>query len=186
MDRALAKGPLKRFHDAADMLQAMEQVPQPRPRRRLPASQWAAAAIGALRRVPGYAWIAAGLVLAGLLGLALRDTGTGTGSERFFRAGTDAGTGVQAQPAAAGTDVLEPLVDPAAPESQAGHLIGEARRQIQARRLTTPEGDNAWDSLMAASRIDPEHLELPAAGTDLVAALGRDGVQRLRAQDADG
>ncbi|NLB57108.1 MAG: protein kinase [Gammaproteobacteria bacterium] len=186
MDRALAKGPLKRFHDAADMLQAMEQVPQPGPRRRLPPSQWAAAAMDVGRRVPRYAWVAAALVLAGLLGLALRDTGTGAESERFFRAGTEAATGTGARPAAAGTDSVDPLVDPAAPQSRAGHLISEARRQIQARRLTTPENDNAWNSLMAASQIDREHLELPAAGKALVAALGQDGVRRLRAGDADG
>ena len=186
MDRALAKGPLKRFHDAADMLQAMEQVPQPGPRRWPPPSQWPAAATALIRRVPGYAWVMAGLVLAGLLGLALRDGGTGTGSERFFRAGTGEGTGVEVSPVANEAVSMDPLVDPAAPQSRASHLISDAHRQIRARRLTTPGGDNAWDSLTAAAKIDPEHLELPEAAKALVAALGQDGVRRLRANDPDG
>ena len=183
MDRALAKGPLKRFHDATDMLQGLEQVPRPGPRRRLPPSQWGSAGLDALRRVPRYAWIAAGLVLAGLLGLALREAGPGQGPERFFRASAGSGENPIAAPVANGG---ETVVKAAAPQSRAGQLISEASRQIQARRLTTPEGDNAWDSLMEAARIDPEHLELPEAGAALVAALGNDGLRRLQAGDPDG
>src|SRR5690554_5578160 len=125
MDRALAKGPLKRFHDAADMLLALEQVPQPGPRRHLPPSEWAAAALGSIRRIPRYAWIAAGLVLAGLLGLALREAGSGPESERFFRAAASAEPG----PASNGRGLAEPPVDPAAPQSRAGHLITQAHAQ---------------------------------------------------------
>lgn len=181
MDKALAKGPLKRYHDAADMLQALEQVPQPGPRQRLPPSQWAHTALGALRRVPRHVWIVAGLVLAGLLGVALREAGTGGESERFFRASANAAP--TEQPVVPAD--LETVVEAAAPQSRAGHLIGEARRQIQARRLTAPQGDNAWDSLMAAARIDHQHLELPEAAQALVTALGQDGVRRLHAGDAD-
>ena len=188
MDRALAKGPLKRFHDAADMQLALEQVPQPRSRRSLPPSQWAAALRSALRQVPRYAWIAAGLVLAGVLGLALRETGPGPGAERFFRASASASPNGAQDPQAAvlpanGGDAM---VEAAAPQSQAGALLEDARRQIEARRLTTPEGDNAWDSVTAALEIDPGHLELPAAAQALVAALGQDGVRRLRAADPEG
>ncbi len=183
MDRALAKGPLKRFHDAGDMLLALEQVPQPRPRRRLPPSQWASAMRQALRQVPRYAWIAAGLVLAGVVGLMLREAGPGPGSERFFRA--SAGDSARTQ-AAAPADSPETVVEAAAPQSRAGELLEDARRQIKARRLTTPDGDNAWHSVTTALAIDPGHLELPEAAQALVAALGQDGVRRLRAGDADG
>src|SRR5690554_1067670 len=89
MDRALAKYPLKRFHDAADMLREMEKVPMPGPRRRLRAVRGLRAIGSRLGRVPGYAWIIAGLVAAGMVGLALRPADPGAQGERFFRAAAD-------------------------------------------------------------------------------------------------
>ena len=184
MDRALAKGPLKRFHDADDMLQAMEKVPRPGPRRRLAAGRWLRALGGPLRRVPVYAWIVAGLAVAGAVGLALQPSDPQAQGERFFRASADAGS----RPALGGpaTATAEAQVDPAAPQSEAGRLIADAQRQTQARRLTTPEDDNAYDSLVTAAQVDPGHLELPAAAAALVTALGQHAVRRLGADDAEG
>src|SRR5690554_99925 len=184
MDRALAKGPLKRFHDADDMLQAMEKVPRPGARRQLAASRWLRAIGGRLRRVPVYAWIVAGLAVAGMVGLALQPSGPDAQGQRFFRASSDAGS----RPTLGGPSEAsaEAQVDPAAPQSEAGRLIVDARRQMQARRLTTPEGDNAYDSLVTAAEVDPGHLELPAAAAALVTALGQDAVRRLGADDASG
>src|SRR5690606_37275779 len=182
MDRALAKYPLKRFPDAADMLREMEKVPTPGPRRRLAAGRWLRAAGQRTRGVPAYAWVISGLVVAALVGLGLRPAGPGAQGERFFRATADAG----ARPAIATPAASDPLVEAAAPESEAGRLITDAQRQMQARRLTTPAGDNAYDSLVAAAAVDDGHLELPATSAALVAALGQDAVRRLRGEDAEG
>ena len=184
MDRALAKYPLKRFHDAADMLREMEKVPMPGPRRRLRAVRRLRAIGSRLGRVPGYAWIIAGLVAAGMVGLALRPADPGAQGERFFRAAADPDQ--RATPGGPAAIPGDPQVEPAAPQSEAGRLIADAQRQIRARRLTTPGGDNAYESLVTAARIDPEHLGLPAAAASLVTALGQDATRRLGDDDAGG
>lgn len=78
------------------------------------------------------------------------------------------------------------MVDLAAPESQAGRLIEDARKQIKTRRLTTPIGDNAYDSLLQAAAADAEHLELGPAAAELVGALGQEAALRLQRDDTPG
>src|SRR5690606_3060656 len=81
-DRALAKSPRKRFADAAQMLEALERVPQGGPGRAAPA-RLLAAANGWLRRAPATAWVLLGLAVAAALGLGLhhvRTPGTSTPS----------------------------------------------------------------------------------------------------------
>lgn len=188
MDRALAKYPLKRFHDANDMLQAIEQVPMPgRPRRFAPGA-WLRSIPSRPRRIPGSAWIIGGLVLAALLGLGLQRFGNapGTPAERFFRAGAEAPANTRAPQEASASEDGTPLSEAAAPQSRAGHLIADAKRQIQARRLTTPAGDNAYDTLIEAIAEDTEHLELAPTAATLVGALGQEGARRLQAGDTSG
>lgn len=188
MDRALAKYPLKRFHDANDMLQAIEQLPLPGRRRRGSPGDWLKAAAAAPRRVPGYAWIITGLVMAALLGLGLQRyaAAPGTPAERFFRAGTDGAREAQPMLGATSAEAGSPVGEPAAPQSRAGHLIAEAQRQIQSRRLTTPSDDNAYDTLREVIAEDAQHLELAPTAAALVDALGQDAARRLQAGDAAG
>ncbi|MGY0634354.1 bifunctional serine/threonine-protein kinase/formylglycine-generating enzyme family protein [Luteimonas sp. A478] len=185
MDRALAKYPLKRFHDANDMLQAIEQVPLPGRPGRLAPGAWLRAAVSRPRHVPGYAWIIGGLVLAALLGLGLQRYGSvpGTPAERFFRAGAETTSDTRPRLGATTAEDGTPVGDAAAPQSRAGHLIADAQRQIQARRLTTPAGDNAYDTLLEAIAEDTEHLELGPTAAALVSALGQEAARKLQAGD---
>ena len=86
MERALAKSPARRFHDAAQMLSALEQVPAS-----AHAGTWPGLpVVQRLRAVPGMAWIGLALVVAAALGLALQRTGPvmpATGSPPSLAAG---------------------------------------------------------------------------------------------------
>lgn len=187
IDRAMAKYPLKRFHDADHMRTALRQVPAPASRRGLAlrrslAGLWTRLA----RRPPRVVWVAGGLLLAAGIGLWLRPTPS-PGSASFFRA--QAGDAPRAAPAATTPERprlghASPPDDAllrAAPESPAGRLIAQSRRLLAAGRLMAPPGDNAYDSLQAAAQADPQHLELAAAATALVTALGREAVSQIQA-----
>lgn len=172
LDRALAKYPLKRYHDADDMLRALERVPAPGTRRLSALPALVARLPGYLRRVPRTAWVAAVVVLAAGIGLGLPTSRNGP-DRGFFRArALDQPTGQRARATAPATaEHPDHALLRAAPESAAGKLITRARQQIEARRLTQPAGDNAYESLAAAAEADPEHLELPAAAAALLKAL---------------
>ncbi|MCD9047063.1 bifunctional serine/threonine-protein kinase/formylglycine-generating enzyme family protein [Luteimonas sp. MHLX1A] len=184
IDRSMAKYPLKRYHDAGDMLLALERIPRG-PQRSFSPRDAAAAGAARMRELPRGAWIVLALLLAAGLGFGLRH---GDDSARgFFRAS-------QPQPA---TDSVAPgdaavIENPddallrAAPESEASTLMEDARRQLQQRRLVSPAGDNAYDSLVAAARIAPDHLELPQLSAQLVRALANDALRATKnGNDAD-
>ncbi|WP_024890870.1 bifunctional serine/threonine-protein kinase/formylglycine-generating enzyme family protein [Luteimonas huabeiensis] len=168
IDRAMAKYPLKRFHDAHDMRLALERVPRRAPRHFAPRDA-AAAALTRLRALPRAAWIASALALAAVgLALALRPGDPGPG---FFRA-APAPTAAAAAPASAtALAQADAALLRAAPESRAGTLLEDAKRQLRQGRLTAPEGDNAYASVIAAASADAGHLELPALAGRVVEAL---------------
>ncbi|NZA28080.1 protein kinase [Luteimonas sp. SJ-92] len=191
IDKAMAKGPLKRHLDADDMLRALERVSRRGPRR-TDALQDALRTIPArLRALPRASWIVAGLAVAAAAGLALRQTGSDPGSE-FFRAGNaeaqvSAGRGLPS-PTAGGAGMLANPDDAllrAAPESQASRLIAAAERQIRAGRLYAPRNDNAFDNLANAAAADPDHLQLPQAVAALASALAAEARRRIGAGDTD-
>ncbi len=68
----------------------------------------------------------------------------------------------------------------AAPESAAERWISDAERQIRTRKLTTPQGDNAYDSLLAAWQADPAHLRLLPTIDRLVETLGDEAERHIR------
>ncbi|MCD9031515.1 protein kinase [Luteimonas sp. Y-2-2-4F] len=178
IDRAMAKYPLKRFHDANDMLQALERVPR-RPPRHFAPRDAVAAALPRLRALPRAAWIAGALVLgAAGLALALRpgaDQGPG-----FFRA-APAPAGAPAAQSPAGPALAHPdtALLRAAPESRAGTLLEDAKRQLRQGRLTAPEGDNAYASVIAAAAADAGHLELPALAGRVIEALSAQATKAI-------
>jgi serine/threonine-protein kinase PpkA len=182
-DRALAKTPIERFNDAQHMLAAMRRVPhaQRQPMR---------VAFARIRSRIGPKQLAIAAVATGLAigGVALLSRFDQQNAQRAALAGTTGDGGTQ-PPAATGLDPTlgAPLPDPthsmlrAAPESAAQPLVRAALQQLQQRRLISPAGDNAYDSVMAAWRTDPSHSGLPAVNGRLLSALADDSEQRLRA-----
>ncbi|QCO67434.2 hypothetical protein E5843_05960 [Luteimonas yindakuii] len=177
IDRSMAKYPLKRFHDAADMLHALERLPQG-PQRSFSPRDAAAAGMARMRELPRGAWIVLGLLLAAGLGFGMRH---GDDAARgFFRAGTPS------QPGAIADGGIPMIGNPddallrAAPESEASTLVEDARRQLQQRRLVSPAGDNAYDSLVAVAGIAPDHLDLPQLSAQLARALAADAADAVK------
>src|SRR3546814_10977187 len=65
IDRALAKGPIKRFHDAAHMLSALERVPQRSGTHEMLALPALPEQIAKVPTMPVWAWLGWALVGAG-------------------------------------------------------------------------------------------------------------------------
>ena len=189
IDRALAKSPGKRFRDAAQMLAALERVPE----------RSGAGASGTrvrqmaqrVRALPKVAWIGIVLVLAAGIGLGTR---TGDEQPRFFRAadgagGRDSATGLRLPvPATRGGAVTSSPDDAmlrAAPESDAERWIVAAERQMREGKLVAPANDNAYASLLNAWQADSAHLRISTAIDQLIAALGQDALRRIAAGDDD-
>ena len=182
-DRALAKQPNDRYSDAQDMLEAMRNVPhaEREPMR---------AAIARLRARFGLrqllvATLIVGAVASGVVMLYRIDQrNTEEAIARVMRGEPSATTATDTP----GVDLSRsaPLPDPSeailrgAPESAAQKYISAAEQQLRSGRLTSPAGDNAYDSLMLAWRTDPSHIALPEASTRLLTALGNEADRRLR------
>ncbi len=182
-DRALAKQPNDRYSDAQEMLEAMRNVPhaEREPMR---------AAIARLRARFGLrqllvATLIVGAVAGGIVMLYRIDQrNTEEAIARVMRGEAPATTATDTP----GVDLSRsaPLPDPSeailrgAPESAAQKYISAAEQQLRSGRLTSPAGDNAYDSLMLAWRTDPSHIALPEASTRLLTSLGNDADRRLR------
>jgi len=190
MERALAKSPRRRFHDAAQMLAALEQVPLSARARGAWLGAAASRAGGQLRRLPVLAWVGLALLGAAAVGLGLHGTAPATPPADDTPTATTPSLPADALPA----DVLAPAptdataMHRAAPLSQADRLIERVHEQIGAGRLTTPADDSATVNLLGARRADPGHPQLDEATTALMDALGRataDAIARDRDEEAD-
>jgi len=188
IDKALTKSPKQRFRTAQQMLEALDRIPH----RDVPSSTNAAASlqrgIGGMRRWPGTVWIGIGLVSAALAGAALRNANNDDApADRFFRATQSDMPNALPSPVATNGSVL--ATDPtnamlrAAPESPAERWVIAAEQQVRQRNLTSPKGNNAYDSLIAAAQADPTHARLPTIVGDVVTALGSEAEKGLRAGD---
>jgi serine/threonine-protein kinase PpkA len=180
-DRAIAKTPIERFTDAQHMLAAMRRVPHAQRQPLRVAAARIRNQIG-LKQL-AIAAVAAGLAIGAiaLLSRLERDTGS------LDFAG-DLRSENPTRPTATGLDPTlgAPMPDPtdsmlrAAPESAAQRFIAAAQQQLGQRRLMSPAGDNAYESVMSAWRTDPSHPGLPTLNGRLLSALADDGEQRLR------
>lgn len=182
-DRALAKSPIERFTDAQDMLEAMRRIPHAQ---RQPLRAAYARMIGRFgpKQLAVVALIAA--VCVGAVGVMWQlDRNS---AQRRLASITGAAQEVAPQaPAASGFDPTlgAPEPDPtdsmlrAAPESAAQPFVAAAEQQLQQRRLISPSGDNAYDSVMNAWRTDPSHVGLSTISGRVLAALGDESEQRL-------
>ena len=71
------------------------------------------------------------------------------------------------------------------PESPAQQWVTSAEQQLASRKLTTPQGDNAYDSVLAGWDADPAHAGLPPLVVGVLASLGDEMAMRLRRGDED-
>ena len=186
MERALAKSPRRRFHDAAQMLAALDQVPLSAHAR----GAWLGAAVergrGALQRLPALAWVGLALLCAAALGLGLHF------AEPVTPAVDDNAQPAMARAPSTGSHAPAPVdavtMHQAAPLSQADLGVERAREQIAARRLTRPAGDSATDHVLAAWQADPAHPQLGETAAALMDALGgavAEAIARDRDQDTE-
>ncbi len=181
-DRALAKSPFERFNDASDMLAAMQRVPHAQRQPMRAALAQLRSRFGPKRLLLTAACLA---IAAGGVALLLRI------DQRTIERSLAGQVGNAAAPGGVYMDPTRgaPMSDPsdamlrAAPESAAQPLVADAQRHLEQRRLISPAGGNAYDSVMAAWRTDPSHAGLPMMNTRLMTALGAETEQRLRRGD---
>ncbi|MFC7300787.1 bifunctional serine/threonine-protein kinase/formylglycine-generating enzyme family protein [Cognatiluteimonas weifangensis] len=177
LDKALAKSPAQRFHNAQRMREALDRVPlrggQPLTR----ALAGVQRGLARVRHWPRAAWLAVLLLGAAGIGFALRQGG---GDERFFRV-PGAERSAPASPGLLG-DITDPMLRPL-PVSPAERWITAAEQQLRAHALTAPRGANAYDSLLAAWHADAGHPRLPAATAALLGAFAEQAERRIRSGD---
>lgn len=182
-DRALAKSPIERFTDAQDMLETMRRIPHAQ---RQPLRAAYARMIGRFgpKQLAVVALIAA--VCVGAVGV-MWQLDRNSAQRRLASITGAAQEAAPQAPAASGFDPTlgAPEPDPtdsmlrAAPESAAQPFVAAAEQQLQQRRLISPSGDNAYDSVMSAWRTDPSHVGLSTISGRVLAALGDESEQRL-------
>lgn len=187
MDRALAKSPRKRFHDAQQMSRALDALPlRPLGQAGSYGALWQRGT-AALRRTPKLAWVVLVLLAAGAAGLLMHEPrpvseravdgmpATAGAPDSTPAAESEAGSDDDA-PSAVTTDgaLLDPasVMHRAAPQSETDRLLLQMQRQLQRGRLDAPGEDDAVASLLAAWHADREHLQLPKATDTLFDALG--------------
>jgi tRNA A-37 threonylcarbamoyl transferase component Bud32 len=184
MDKALAKSPSQRFRNAQQMREALDRVPMRRGRGLERVAASSRRAMASVRRWPRSAWVAIVLVVAATTGIALRQGDLPPGS--FFRASVADRTDLPAPGATPGVSAMD---DPGnrmlrpLPISPAEPWVAAAERHLQARKLTTPPGSNAYESLLTAWKTDAGHERLPALTAALVDAFGDEAERRLRTGD---
>jgi tRNA A-37 threonylcarbamoyl transferase component Bud32 len=191
MERALAKSPLRRFHDANQMLAALEQVPATAHARGGWMRMAAARTCGQLRRLPRPAWVAVALVATAVAGVGLH---------RNAPVAPEAPSSAQASPglpavpvapatAAASTDAAPPdlvLMHAAAPLSVADRHLERVHELVDSGRLAGAGEDTATARLLQARREDPDHPQLGKATLALVDALGSGAASAIgKDRDAD-
>jgi len=169
VDRALAKTAGKRFNDAGQMLHELDKVRQRADSRTFAALPMLHASVEQARRMPVAGWLAVVLAAAAVGGFFLRGQ---QGATDFYRAKTgnapntapieDDRFALPAPVAQAFDNPADALLR-AAPTSAAEGHIADADAQIRKQQFTSPAGDNAYESLIAAHAGDPTYLGLPAA-----------------------
>ena len=186
IDKTMAKSPGMRFRTAHQALEALNDV-----ERRVNKPGFALVSrlrhhAAQVRRWPVGVWIATGLVVAALIGVALRQPGgDAPGDTGFFSIGTSS-SDLPTPAAVAGQAVVAAGGDPvdgmlrALPESAAEPLLAAAEQHIRARNLTAPRDANAYDSIVAAYRADGGYERLKPVADTLIDALSTQMLQQLK------
>jgi len=170
MNRALAKLPIERFADVAQMGAAIAAIEH---RRRWPRlARWSEQAAALARPRNAALWLGLGVLSMALVGAML--LATESGERGFFRAGTPA-----VDLASASTDPTESMLRPL-PEAPLQVALEEARQHIARGNLTAPANANAYASVLTAWHADTRSGEVRAVITELTGALGNEAVGNLR------
>lgn len=175
IDRAMAKSPANRFRSAQQMLEALDRIE----RGGLSIDTMVANVAMLWRRMrvlPKPLLIGGGLLCAAMIGVASQHE---TSVDDFFR--------VESLPAAfrpIPADPVDRMLQPP-PESPAQQWVTSGEAQLAARKITTPKGDNAYDSTIAAFTADPAHEGLQPLLISVLGALGDEMATRLRKGDED-
>jgi serine/threonine-protein kinase PpkA len=175
IDRAMAKHPGSRFRSAQQMLEALARIE----RGGFSTDALLANAASLWRRLRGLptpVLLGGAVALAAIGGFAWY-RGHAPGSEDFFRAQIAAQTVPDAP-----VDPVDAMMAPP-PESPASEWIAAAQRQLGARHLTSPEGDNAYDSVLTAWNADSAHQGMGPVIDAVINALGDEMASRLRGGD---
>jgi tRNA A-37 threonylcarbamoyl transferase component Bud32 len=196
-DRALAKGPLKRYRDARHMQESLDQVPHRQVTREILAVPALRRGAGVLGAMPLLGWFGVLLVVAALLGLFLhgqseKDNAVAAAPPAppaitIVMPAADASATAQKpveQTASAAEEDPAKAMLRAAPTSEAERWVTAADAQIRAGRLlpSSKKGSangNAFDSLLAARQRDPGYDALVPAIGRLVDAFSREAVRAI-------
>jgi tRNA A-37 threonylcarbamoyl transferase component Bud32 len=178
-DRALAKTPIERFTDAAEMLEAMHEVPHAE-------HQPMRVALARIRAWFGPKQIAAAVLLgAGAITawMLLPEPEPPPLAAFSVEAPADEAPAATLAPGVvvpeSGPDLSEAMLRPP-PESDAQKFITAAEKQLKQGRLIAPAGNNAYDNLMTAWSADPSHAQLPDLNAKLVGLLANEALQQVR------
>jgi serine/threonine-protein kinase PpkA len=178
-DKALAKTPEARFATAREMREALDRIPERNAPRNADPER-------AARLRTGLAWGAVALVVLAA-GAFFWRWQSAVREAPLPAAGTAAST-LPAPDAAAGAsavgagDSLDTFMRPL-PESPAERWIVAAERQIAQQRWASPQGDNAYESLLTAAQADDAHPRLAEVAEALVTALGDQAERAIASRD---
>ncbi|MFC0678975.1 bifunctional serine/threonine-protein kinase/formylglycine-generating enzyme family protein [Lysobacter korlensis] len=167
MNRALAKNPDQRFQDVTQMRGAMDAI---RPRRQFPQLMRVTAALRKKRVARALAVAAVASAIAVTVGTSVGLFDRSSDGE-FFRADTQPASPAVSPAVTVRADPTEAMLEPL-PEAPLQRTLERARAQLEQRKLTAPEGDNAYATALEAWHADstnPEVQQVIAAVTDAIA-----------------
>ena len=178
IDRAMAKSRANRFRTPEQMQEALDAIERQRLAPGRVALSRLAGRVAAPRQWPGAAWATLVLVAAATIGLLLP----------MVRPDAPPGALDDAAPPTAATRPADTAPQPGAHgapsgPSQAQPFIDAALRQIEQRRLTQPDDDNAQASVLQAWNADPGHPRVGAVADALIAAFGAEVARQLQQGD---
>ena len=181
IDKALAKSPANRFRSAQQMLEALDRIE----RGGLSFDTIAANSAMAWRRlriVPKPLLIGGALLCAAMIGVASQHE-AGDGMD-FFRVDQAPMVSVKPVHTSSADPVVDRMLTPP-PESPAQQWVTAGEKQVAARKITAPKGDNAYDSVLFAYGVDPGHEGLQPLVASVVTALSDEMATRLRKGEED-
>lgn len=184
LDNALAKSPAQRHGNAQLMRAALDRVPRLGGQPLTDAMDGLRRGLKRMRRWPAGIWIGILLAVAMALGAGLRQLPDRSG-DSFFRAaaeGDGQSPALDDVLATGGLDAADGMLRPL-PVSPAEHWLTTAAAQLNSHKLIAPERDNAYDSLLAGWKADPDNPGLVDASTGLIAALADEASRRVAASD---
>ncbi|MGH8077578.1 MAG: protein kinase domain-containing protein [Lysobacter sp.] len=174
MNRALAKQPAQRFQDVAQMREAMSRVKYRRQR------PWVAQLRKHVDSIPaGSKPRIAALAVLALVTAGIVYAFSGSADRSFFRVATQA-----PEATVTSAETTEAMLAPL-PEAPLQAVLDDARRQIAQRQLTSPQGANAYESVLGAWHTDSTSPLVQQAVSELTDAFTGELVLNLKEGNVD-